>query len=1064
MKSESILVVDDEAQILHALEDLLEEDYEVYTSTSAEKALHIAEDNQDLAVIVSDQRMPEMQGDEFLSKVKDRSDATRILLTGYADLNAVVHAVNDGQIFAYVSKPWDPEQLRFMIRRATEFHNMAQEVKEARDLLYNLMESQPDAVYFKDANHRYLHLNKTELEFLDVDRIEDALGRPPSAVMPPFWAQDRLTIEKTVLRSGKPVVDHKTEKTDSDGRPRWFSTSMAPVLNDHGDIYRLVGITREITKQRWIEKENQLVFEITHTVVDAQTTSSALGQTLQKIREATNWAYGEAWLRDTENGGRMAYCPEWSAAENLKITDFRNAISVATTEHSFGAVRQVQLSKEPLHLTTREAVQENLKNWGIHVPDLPFGGMLAVPIPDQDGAIIAVLIFYMSEARKVDEPMARMVVNTAARLGSGFHRKETERALATSESRFRDVAEVASDWIWEITEDGRLSYISSRFEEIMGIPRKMIVGEQAKVLTESDENENGWRILESFLNEQQPFKNIEIVMVDAQGQAHDLSLSGKPIYDDDGQFGGFRGTTADFTEQKRIQRALTESKSRFIEILDNASIAISVKDTNGQYTLINNQFEAFFNTKTAEILGKTASDVFDPAIAKKMQDKDSIVTERQLSEEFELSLDLPQGTRTFLTNHFPLYDIDKKVDGICSIYTDITEWKRLEEHLTQSSKMEAIGQLTGGVAHDFNNLLTVIMGNLELLQRTVTGDGQSKWLKTALRAASRGADLTSRLLAFSRRQVLEPKVVKVNNNLSELAPMARRTIGENINIVLDLDDNLRPVMIDESQLESALLNLIVNARDAMPNGGTITIAARNLTIENADKAGPYYDLPTGPYMQLTVSDTGQGMSAELQSRVLEPFFTTKERGKGTGLGLSMVYGFVKQSEGYFYINSAEGAGCTIEMLFPAADGDVAECQDSDAPTDGSPASATILVIEDDDDIRSMAVEALAEAGFRVHHASTGPDALSLVDSLPEIHLIVADIATPGGIDGYEIAETAQRRHKDVDIIISSGYPEREDSPTQFNWIRKPYLPSQLVSAAHRVLSDSDTRNIQDKKD
>jgi PAS domain S-box-containing protein len=391
--------------------------------------------------------------------------------------------------------------------------------------------------------------------------------------------------------------------------------------------------------------------------------------------------------------------------------------------------------------------------------------------------------------------------------------------------------------------------------------------------------------------------------------------------------------------------------------------------------------------------------------------------------------------------------------GFGKVTRDLTEKRAAEEHLRQAQKMEAIGQLTGGVAHDFNNLLTAIVGNLELLAAALPEEARAqRYAAAALRAASRGSQLTEQLLAFSRRQALRPEIVGINNLLQEILTLCQRTAGDGIELVLRLQGDLWTCHVDAAQFGAAIFNLLGNARDAMDGSGQIAIATENVATGAADGI----DLEAGDYVVLSVTDTGCGMSAAVLSHAFEPFYTTKEVGKGTGLGLSQVYGFAKQSGGAARIESRAGVGTTVRLYLPRSDGELAgdapaENDDRRASIDG----ATILVVDDDQDVREVTVDMLSRLGYRILAAATGPEALAILRRDKSIDLLFSDVVMPAGMSGIELARAARRVRPDIGILLSSAHPgntQAQPIHREFPFITKPYRPSTLGPRIVEVLA------------
>ena len=371
---------------------------------------------------------------------------------------------------------------------------------------------------------------------------------------------------------------------------------------------------------------------------------------------------------------------------------------------------------------------------------------------------------------------------------------------------------------------------------------------------------------------------------------------------------------------------------------------------------------------------------------------------------------------------------DSKSDliGFAKVTRDLTERRAADEQLRQIQKMESVGQLTGGVAHDFNNLLTVIMGNLDALQRHLREPSPDierlkRSTENAMRGARRGEALTQRLLAFSRQQPLEPRPVDIGRLVAGMSDLLRRSLGEQIAIETALSGGLWQAEVDPNQLEVAILNLALNARDAMPKGGRLTLETTNVFLDRAYAAGQSEVVP-GQYVLLEISDSGEGMAPDVQARAFDPFFTTKDVGHGTGLGLSQVYGFVKQSRGHVKIYSEVGEGTTIKIYLPRlhAEQAIEVRQEEPAPVRGQ-SGETILVVEDDDDVRASTIEMLRDLGYTILEAANARSGLQLLDGHPEIRLLFTDVGLPGGMNGRQLADEAGGRRSNLKVLFASGY-------------------------------------------
>jgi nitrogen-specific signal transduction histidine kinase/ActR/RegA family two-component response regulator len=405
----------------------------------------------------------------------------------------------------------------------------------------------------------------------------------------------------------------------------------------------------------------------------------------------------------------------------------------------------------------------------------------------------------------------------------------------------------------------------------------------------------------------------------------------------------------------------------------------------------------------------------------------------------------PNGvTRSWLIYKFPVPDHQGAMPFIGGVAVDVTERQVLEDQFRQSQKMDAVGRLAGGVAHDFNNLLTIIGGyGRMVLDQLPASDRARGSMEQVLNAADRAAVLTSQLLAFSRRQVAQPKLIELNHVVSNLEKMLRRVIGEHISLETSLDPALARVKADSGQVEQVLMNLAINARDAMPQGGTLTIETGNAVLRGIAQ------------VRLSVIDTGVGMDAKTRSHLFEPFFTTKGRGKGTGFGLSTVYGIVKQHGGEIVVDSEPDAGARFHIYLPAAAGQ-AEAEKKEIPFELSGGNETILLVEDEAGVRRVARDVLRSKGYRVLEAADGQDALRIAESEPgRIHLLVTDMIMPL-ISGRELAHRIQERDRNIRVIFMSGYTDdviayHGDLGTDTDFLQKPFAPEVLARMVRTVL-------------
>ncbi|MES2444745.1 MAG: PAS domain-containing protein [Pseudomonadota bacterium] len=515
----------------------------------------------------------------------------------------------------------------------------------------------------------------------------------------------------------------------------------------------------------------------------------------------------------------------------------------------------------------------------------------------------------------------------------------------------------------------------------------------------------------------------------------------------------------DVTEQRLTERALRAKELRvaeLAEVLEKANDAIMVREIGGRVTFWNASAARLFGFSAEEALGRPIHEVvrMDAAATE-------AATARVLRDgEWRRVVTLPaiDGRPLVIDSHLTLIRDDAgEPKSILTINTDITAQTAIEERLLRSERLEALGQLTGGVAHDFNNLLTVITLNAEVIMRTPgTPDNLRELAEMIKQAAKRGAALTQRLLAFARQQTLEPLPTDIHALLTDTEPLLRQALREDITLAVFEAAGIWDALIDPHQLENALLNLCVNAKDAMPDGGILTIEAVNATLDR-DYADRHTEVTPGDYVAITVTDSGTGIAPENLRKVFDPFFTTKEFGAGTGLGLSMVYGFVKQSHGHVAIYSELGHGTNVKLFLPRATEAPEAGEDEVILLEDLRGSETILVVEDDDDLRASVERQLAGLGYQVIASASGLAALEVIGSGVRIDLLFTDVIMPGGLNGAALAKAARAAIPALRVLFTSGYTEkvivqRADLAGDIQLLSKPYALADLARKVRTALA------------
>jgi len=559
----------------------------------------------------------------------------------------------------------------------------------------------------------------------------------------------------------------------------------------------------------------------------------------------------------------------------------------------------------------------------------------------------------------------------------------------------------------------------------------------------------------------------------------------RPVRDDEGAIAFVLFEAREATQQRRNEAALRaanqahanrgneasaqlqQTEQRFRLLVDSVvDYAIFMLDVDGYVTSWNAGAQRIKGYSAEEIVGQHFSRFYTE------EDRRNGVPGQVLNSAVRAGKFEGEGWRVrkdgsrFWANVLldPIVGPAGDVIGFAKVTRDLTEKRNIEAQLRQSQKMEAIGQLTGGIAHDFNNLLQVVIGSLEGLQRrggallqSPAGADLQRFVDNALRGADRAANLTRRLLAFSRRQTLDAKPTDIGKLVSGMSDLLRRTLGEAISIETVNAAELWHVSIDSNQLENAVLNLAVNARDAMPSGGKLTIETANCNLDEA-YVSRFDGLEAGPYVMVAVSDTGMGMTKDVIERAFEPFFTTKEVGHGTGLGLSQVYGFVKQSGGHVRVYSEVNEGTTVKLYLPRLTSDVAQAERVERRSvPASRVGETILLVEDDESVRASTSDMLRELGYRVVMAADGASALRLVGERPDIRLLFTDVGLPGGMNGRQLADAARATRPDLPVLFTTGYARNAivhhgRLDPGIHLLSKPFTYAELANKLSQMLA------------
>jgi PAS domain S-box-containing protein len=640
--------------------------------------------------------------------------------------------------------------------------------------------------------------------------------------------------------------------------------------------------------------------------------------------------------------------------------------------------------------------------------------------------------------------------------------KTMTEALRKSESRFRDLAELLPQFIYETDREGRFTFVNRSGLELSGYsPADIAAGLWVTQLVTGEDRMRVAASLRAILDGEKLLGE-EFTLKTRDGSSIEVVAYSAPVLAD-GNVVGVRGVAADITAQKNIEEqlrqahdelesrvrdrtkelsrsneelkrevadrqraeaALRSSEARYRCLVENSPLGILSYDTQGNILEINPALSRLLEAPSPEAVRSMNVFAFPPLVTSGIAAffRDGLQTAGVRVGEYECTT--LQGRAIHLRIHLtPTRGPEGGPMGVQALVEDVTERKMLEEQLQQAAKMEAIGQLAGGIAHDFNNILTAIIGYSSMLAQSTDRDDPGHERAVQInREAERAAGLTRQLLAYSRRQVLDPKVIDLNGLIADLEDMLRRLIGEDIDLIIMLDSTIGSVKTDPSQTEQILINLAVNARDAMPSGGQLIIQTGEISLD-AEQASVHADLRPGPYVVLSVTDNGQGMDEETRTRIFDPFFTTKEKGSGTGLGLAMVYGIVRQHCGHVIVESEPQDGTTFTVYFPRSDHRVTETQQSVNPNGRVGGTETVMVVEDEDVVRDLVCEALQALGYRILAAAHPDEAIGLCKGFADsIDLLLSDVVLPH-MDGKSLFECLRQNRPDLKVLFMSGYTD-----------------------------------------
>ena len=914
--------------------------------------------------------------------------------------------------------------------------------------------------------------------------IEELLARPYIEFVHPEDREATLA-EAQKLIAGRVTISFENRYLAKDRSYKWLLWNATP-LPEQQLIY---GIARDITARKRAESRLAMQYATARALEESSTLAEASSKILAGVCDKLGWELGLFWIVDSRS--ELLRCLEVWHRPSTGFPQFEALSRRTTFARGLGLPGRVWAMGKPVWIpdVILDADSPHAQvggQEGLH-------GAFAFPI-ELSGEILGVMEFFSREIQQPDEDLLQAMAAVGSQVGQFIGRrqaaghierlkedlerrvvertsqletsnrelemkiidlKRAEERLRESEERFKVFMDNTPAVTFIKDDAGRYVYVNKTFEQLLKTSTETLMGKTSFELWPKEIAKQLQHADEMVLATGQPTQVSQSLPMPDGGSGHWM-VSTFPFQDLHGRrFLG--GVAVNMTERMRAVEQLRQTEEQFRLIAENVADLIAVLDLDGKRVYNSPSYKGILGDPEA-VRGTVSFNEIHPDDRDRIKQIFQETVRSGVGQRAEFRFLLKDGSVRFIESQGSVIrDAKGEVAKVIVVSRDVTERRNLEQQFLQAQKMEAIGQLAGGVAHDFNNLLTIVTGYGELLlERLRPEDPLAGYVAEIQKAGNRAATLTRQLLAFSRQQVLVPQVLDLNAVIRDTEKMLKRLIGDDIDLTTHLDPKLGRVKAGHGHIEQVIMNLIVNARDAMPRGGKLTIETANVDLDQS-YARAHLAVVPGPYTMLAVSDTGCGIDAETQSRIFEPFFTTKEKGKGTGLGLSTVYGIVKQNGGNICIYSELGHGTTFKIYFPRVGESVETAKPTAALATALQGSETILLVEDEAAVRSLVRKVLQSNGYTVLEASRGDEAVEISQrhSGP-IHLLVTDVVMLG-MGGRELAERLESIHPEAKVLFMSGYTDDAilrhgvlEAGTAF--LQKPFTPEALAVKVRNTLN------------
>ena len=900
----------------------------------------------------------------------------------------------------------------------TDRKQVEAELKHERDSLQTLLDNSPDNIYFKDTQSRFVKCSNTQARFFGMASPDELVGKTDFDFFREADARPRFEDEQEIIRTGRAMVAKEEWEERKAGHITWESSTKMPWLDDTGKIIGIIGISRDITERKNADE--------------------AVRRSQEEFKDLFDNA--PVGFHEVDVEGRL-----------VRINNTELKMLGYSGEELLGQfVWKISANEE----LSRQATLAKLK--GEEPPSEGFERRFR----RKDGSTFPVWI--------KDRLLKRadgVITGIRAAIQDITESKQAADALARERQLLRTLVDVLPETFYVKDLDSRFLVANEVLAKQNGkaTPAQLIGSSDADFFPPEVAAKFRAEELKVFAGE--PLIGHEDTLVFPDGQKHTMLTVKLPFRDGQGRICGLVGIGHDITERKRAETALRDNEAFLNTVIENIPHMIFVKDAKDlRFLKFNKAGQELLGYSLAELAGKNDHDSFTKELADHFTENDQkVLNGKEVVDIPEESVQTRnKGERILHTKKIPIFDNAGQLLYLMGISEDITERRKLEENLRQAQKMEGIGQLAGGVAHDFNNILAVIQLQTGLLKSGGNlSPAQSDLAEQIGAATQRAAALTRQLLLFSRKNVLKPSNLDLNQSIGDVAKMLRRTLGEQIQMQVKFAMQPQFIHADAGMMDQVLMNLAVNARDAMPKGGQLIIEISPVDFDESIHAQSIHARP-GSFVCLSVSDTGCGMPPEILSHIFEPFFTTKDIGKGTGLGLATVFGIVQQHKGWINVYSEAGHGTTFRIYLPRLAGMTWQKTEPTTSPSVPGGNETILLVEDEAPLRILMRRTLGQLGYRVLEAVNGVEASELwKQNQGEVDLLLTDVVMPGGISGKDLAGRLLQENPRLKVIYASGYSADVAGKDSFlvegvNFLTKPFEARKLAQIVRQKLDASNT--------